>query len=79
MKPSFTNWLRAQEHRDDHIGHLSVEINREADWPGRSIPDKDAGISQWRQHLRLVSQNPLVHQALEAAWQEYQALFGKNA
>ncbi len=66
----FADWLRKQTRRRDAIGDLARDTRRDVDWPPPGKPSR----SRYRGYLVCQGAIPAVLDALDAAWEEWDAL-----
>jgi len=67
---SFVDWLRKQRRRRDAIGDLARDTRADPDWP----PPGKPGRSRYRGYLVQRGAIPAALAALDAAWDEWDAL-----
>ena len=64
--PAFSTWLAKQQGRDDPIGDLAKDVQRDPDRPGAR-----AQYPGWVNHLQAKQASRPAFDALFRAWQEY--------
>lgn len=63
---TFRQWLQQQEDRDDMIGDLARDAQRDAE-----LPDDRAGQQKWLEHLELMGACAGAIEAFNRAWKEF--------
>jgi hypothetical protein len=66
----FVDWLAGQTRRRDAIGDLARDTRRDATWPPRGKINRAKLLA----HLEAHDAIPGAHEALEAAWDEWDGL-----
>lgn len=68
---TFYNWLKKQDKRDDPVGDLAVDAQRDPTFP-RAATSKEQVIEYiYRKNLS-IGMYPLVKDAIKEAWKEYE-------
>ena len=65
----FVDWLRGQVRRRDVIGDLARDTRADPTWPPRGKPSR----VRYREHLAQQGAIPAALDALDAAWDEWDA------
>ena len=72
--PAFSTWLAKQQERDDPIGDLAKDVQRDPDRPGAR-----AQYPGWVNHLQAKQASGAAMDALQRAWQEYTQVYKPGA
>ncbi|MCU7843331.1 MAG: sterile alpha motif-like domain-containing protein [Candidatus Thiodiazotropha sp. (ex Monitilora ramsayi)] len=66
IKSGFYNWLLSQENRDDPIGDLANDVEKD-----KNAPVDSDSLDTWYTYLSMNGACTGALEALEAAWNEY--------
>ena len=72
--PGFSTWLAKQQERDDPVGDLAKDVQRDPDRPGAR-----AQYTGWVNHLQAKQASGAAMDALRRAWQEYTHVYKPGA
>lgn len=62
---TFAQWLAQQIKRDDPTGDLAIDVSRDH----RPLPKNTKRA--WESHIRAITRDSIVMDALQEAWKEY--------